>query len=96
MCNKLLEHGAIVNAQTTNGRTVLHLAAVVGSWNVCEELLSHDANIGITINDGETLLEYARKAAEREGQGLWSNKDSIMHCIHRIERHTAKKALDQA
>ena len=53
----LLEHGAEINAQDTDGQTALHYACSVGHENVIKVLLENKANVDVQDNDGNTAQD---------------------------------------
>jgi ankyrin repeat protein len=64
--NALLEAGAYVDAQTTAGRTALHVAASSGFVGCVEALLLSGADVDVKDKRGDTALHRASKNG-REG-----------------------------
>ncbi|EGT34827.1 hypothetical protein CAEBREN_28075 [Caenorhabditis brenneri] len=67
--NVLLANGMSVdeiNTTTKDGRTVLHLAASIGSVELAQLLIWHNADARILDNNGRSCLFYARSNGFRE------------------------------
>nr|CAA10736.1 centaurin gamma 1A [Caenorhabditis elegans] len=67
--NVLLANGMSVeeiNTTTKDGRTVLHLAASIGSVELAQLLIWHNADAQILDNNGRSCLFYARSNGFRE------------------------------
>ena len=58
----LLDHGAIVDHQTTSNYTALMSAARWGCADVVPVLLAARANVDITGKDGHTALAWAKES----------------------------------
>lgn len=59
MVELLLQHGANVNKQSTEGHSALQYAASKGWQTICEELLNKKADVDIRDNRGATPLHRA-------------------------------------
>lgn len=59
VAERLIEHGADVNATATDGGTPLHAAAFLGNKEVVAILLEHGANVNAPNKRGETPLDSA-------------------------------------
>lgn len=65
----LLEHGADVNAAASDGTTVLHHAASMGSEAVVEYLIANGADLSIRDSSNRTALDIANGVPEyKEGE----------------------------
>jgi ankyrin repeat protein len=62
----LLDHGAMIDAAGTNGKTALQYAATAGHNRVVQLLLDRGANASLTDNDGNTALDLARAAGRSD------------------------------
>lgn len=62
----LLENGANVNIQQTQGVTALHSAAHRGQVPMVKLLLKHGADKTLKMGDGKTPLDFAIAAGHRE------------------------------
>ena len=47
--------------QTSDGMTVLHMAAGSGQWDVVKWLVEKEADVNATDNDGVTVLHMAAR-----------------------------------
>jgi ankyrin repeat protein len=63
---RLLDHGANVNARQQMGYTALHTAAQLGDVEMVELLLSHGADPRIAGDDGRTPTDLATAAGNTE------------------------------
>lgn len=54
-----------INAQNTNGKTLLHRAIDKNAINIAELLISKGADISAKNNNGETPLDYTKKESKR-------------------------------
>ena len=72
----------LANVTDERGRTLLMLAAKVGSPAIAELLLSKGANVNATDDDGHFALEYALCGRHAQTAGLLINADaSLEHTI---------------
>lgn len=53
------DSSSLVDAQNDEGDTALHLAALSGSFDVCDILLQHGADVAVRNNHQQTPLEWA-------------------------------------
>jgi ankyrin repeat protein len=58
---RLLSHGADVNAQTNSTQTPLQIAAALGHLEFARMLLEHEALVNVPADDGETPLHRASR-----------------------------------
>jgi len=62
----LIDKGAQVNAQDTQGYTALMIAAKVGQMAGVEFLLAKGASVNLKNNNGQTALKLARTVHENK------------------------------
>lgn len=60
MVELLIRHGADAQTLDGNGWSVLHWAAFMGRWDLCDYLIRHNSSLAQKIG-GETLANIARK-----------------------------------
>jgi len=77
----LIDHGANVNVKDQNGKTPLHIAAVVPYMEGMQVLIEHGANVNAVDDNGKTPLDYALEGTPASsffaGLGVSPNEKEI-------------------
>jgi len=75
MVDRLVQRGALVNAQTARGGTALHFAVLSGEVALVRALLLHGADPGAADAAGETPLQLAERKGRAEISSLLVRRD---------------------
>ncbi|XP_059982008.1 protein phosphatase 1 regulatory subunit 12B isoform X9 [Lagenorhynchus albirostris] len=66
MVKFLVENGASVNQQDSEGWTPLHAAASCGHLNIAEYFINHGASVGVVNSEGEVPSDLAEEPAMKD------------------------------
>jgi len=92
VAQRLIEHGADVNAHDSSGATPLCYAVVYGDTVIAELLLNHGANPNISSNDSYTPLHWAAELMTQDIAALLINKGAIIDCRNKYNETPAQFA----
>jgi len=71
MVRLLLGRGANVDAESSDGRTALHLASYEGRTEIVRLLLDHGANPDAKDKEGRTPMEVVSAGGKDEIEEMW-------------------------
>ena len=81
MMQLLIEHGADVNAKDQNGKTPLHITAVIPSIEKMQILIEHGADVNAVDANDKTPLNYALEGTPASsffaGLGVSPNEEEM-------------------
>lgn len=78
IAQKLIDHGANINAKGSGGLTPLHWAVAIGHKDVSELLLANGANVNAKDNDGLTPLHWVARYGYEEDAKLKLIRDAYL------------------